>query len=720
MILIINNNIRKFYSYLQGFIFLIAFAFSFQLAAQTDEGELPPEDPESQDQVVPAEEIYRRLEGFLDDLEEDADIDYSQLVEQLEILMQNPINLNEADADDLRRLFFLNGIQINNLISHINTHGKLMSIYELQSIDGFDIETIQLIMPYVEVTEVVERRQITFNDILKNGKSQFFLRYQQTLEEQKGYSDIDPEELEENPNARYLGSPFRLYQRYRFTYYNNISVGMTAQKNPGEEFFSGSQPYGYDFYSAHFYMRDFGKLKSLAVGDFQAQFGQGLALYTGLAFGKSSDVINVKKNAIGLRQYTSVDQLNYLRGAGTTLEFNNLELTGFFSSKRLSANVLEMDTIEQEALVVSSIYQAGNHRTPRELELKNVLGEMLAGGNIKYSFNNLTIGATGYYQEFDADLNRNLSYYNQFDFSDRSNYVLSADYNYIIRNFNFFGEYARSQSGGHALLSGLMMSLEQKLSLSAVYRDISPEYQSMYSAAFSENSRTYNEKGLYLGMQARFSRKWSISAYADHFSFPWMKFRTYSPSRGYDYLVQIDHKPSRGIDMYLRYKIKNKPLNSRDDVIIRYLDDVIKQNLRFHISYPVTSTISLKNRVEVVDFQYGDERQFGYLIYSDVIYRSMESPWAVTFRYALFDTDGYDSRIYAYENDVLYAFSFPFYSDKGSRAYLLLRYRLTRYIDIWVRYAQTFYTNRNTIGSGLDEIQGNTRSELKAQIRLRF
>ncbi len=705
--------------YLLALLLIMLFGLTNTISAQSGEDSPPPQETQEQDDDT-NEALFQRIESFLENLDEDADIDYSELVQQLELYLQYPLNLNSASADELRRLVFLNDIQINNLISHIDTYGNLMSIYELQAIDGFDMETIQLIEPYVEVTEVVARRQISLNDILANGKSQFFLRYQQTLEEQKGYSPIDPEELEDNPNARYLGSPFRLYQRYRFTYYNNVSVGMTAQKNPGEEFFTGSQPYGYDFYSAHVFLRDFGWLKTLAIGDYQAQFGQGLGLYTGLAFGKSADVMNVKKNAIGLKQYTSVDQLNYMRGVGTTLKFKDLEVTGFFSSKRLSANVLEMDTIEQEALVVSSIYASGNHRTPRELELKNAVGEFMAGGNLKYSLNNFSIGVTGYYQEFDAELERSLSYYNQFDFNARKNYVLSADYNYIVRNFNFFGEYARSESGGHAFLNGLMMSLDQRLSLSAVYRDISPDYHSMYSAGFGENSRTYNERGLFIGLQARFSRQWNISAYADHFTFPWMKYRTYSPSRGYDYLVQLEHSPRRGVDMYIKYKIKNKPINSSDESTIRYLDDVVKQNLRFHISYAVTPTITFKNRLELVDYKFGEDEQMGYLIYQDIAYRSKTTPWAITFRYALFDTDGYDSRLYAYENDVLYAFSFPFYSDKGSRTYLLLKYRLTRNIDLWVRYALTFYTNREVIGSGLDEIQGNTRSELKAQIRLRF
>ena len=265
-----------------------------------------------------------------------------------------------------------------------------------------------------------------------------------------------------------------------------------------------------------------------------------------------------------------------------------------------------------------------------------------------------------------------------------------------------------------------MMSLDPRLSMSVVHRKFSPDYQSLLSVAFSENTRVSNENGLYIGIHSRLSREWSINAYADHFSFPWMKFRTYTPSRGYDYLAQVNYRPERRIEMYARYRIKNKPLNAPEVGIIRYVEDVVRQNIRLHISYPVSPSFTFKNRVEWVNFRHGSNHQQGFLIYMDVGYRNFASPWAITARYAIFDTDGFDARIYAYENDVLYAFSFPFYSDKGHRAYIVARYRVNRNIDLQARLAQTIYTNRHQTGSGLDLIDGNTRTEIKAQMRVRF
>jgi hypothetical protein len=682
--------------------------------AQTPPDTIPP----LREQIINEEWFHQRIESILEEAEEE--IDYSDLLEELQFLIQNPINLNSARADDLRRLFLLNDIQINNLLSHISLFGNLISLYELQAIDGFDMETIQAIQPFVTVSEDVRRRLFSLANMGREGSSQYFLRYQRLFEEQRGFSPIEEEALEANPNARYLGSPYRLYTRYRFTYYNNVSLGFTAEKDPGEEFFRGSQPGGFDFYSGHVHLRDFGRIKALSLGDFQVQFGQGLTLWSGLAFGKSAEAVSVKKNGLGLRQYTSVDENLFMRGGGATIGFGDLEFTAFYSSKGRDAGVLLMDTVEQEALVITSLQQTGLHRTPRELEGRNAVQETIFGGNISYRKPHFSVGLTAHRMELGAEYERRLSFYNQFDFSGRENANIGLDYNYIFRNFNFFGEGAMSRNGGYALLNGVMMSLDSRLSLAIVHRRFSEDYQSLYAVAFSENTRVVNESGLYIGLNAQLSREWRITAYADHFSFPWMKYRTYMPSRGYDYLLQVNYRPSRTVEMYARYRVRNKPLNTPEPGAIRHLDDVKRQNIRLHFAYDISPSFSLRNRVEWIGFGFGPREETGYMVYQDILYRHFSSPWALTFRYALFDTDGFDSRIYAYENDVLYAFSFPFYSDKGSRVYLLARYRLNRNIDLYARLAQTFYTNRHEIGSGMDLIEGNTRTEIKAQLRVRF
>jgi len=85
-----------------------------------------------------------------------------------------------------------------------------------------------------------------------------------------------------------------------------------------------------------------------------------------------------------------------------------------------------------------------------------------------------------------------------------------------------------------------------------------------------------------------------------------------------------------------------------------------------------------------------------------------------------FETGGYDSRLYAYENDVLYSFSIPVFYDKGYRYYFNLSYDTTKNISIWLRWSQTIYPGKSLIGSGLDEINGHTKTGVEVQALYNF
>jgi hypothetical protein len=202
-----------------------------------------------------------------------------------------------------------------------------------------------------------------------------------------------------------------------------------------------------------------------------------------------------------------------------------------------------------------------------------------------------------------------------------------------------------------------------------------------------------------------------------------MRYQANAPSNGTDYLAQINYTPSKKVDMYFRIRERNKQKNTNSaDAIIDYLVPWKQTNYRFNISYSILPSVKLKNRVELIDYKLDNNKtQKGYLAYQDFTYNKIGTPLSVSLRYALFQTDSYDSRIYAYESDMPGAYSILSNYYRGSRFYILLDYNLTRKIEIWVRYSQTYYDNKSVISSGsLTEIQGNTKSEIKAQVRFKF
>lgn len=684
------------------------------------------------------DDIQEKLENVAENTESE-EADYTDLLQGLLFYKEHPINLNRTNREELAQLQLLNDIQINNLLTHIEKTGNLITIYELQGIDGFDLQTIQKILPFVYVTDNFTSAHFNLKEMFRSGSHVLLFRYGQILEKQTGFTAIDSLSLYNSPNSRYIGSPQKLYARYRFTYGTNVSWGITGEKDQGELFLkdkqrfkypwyekslNGNQGNGFDFYSAHFFLKNIRFIKSLAIGDYKASFGQGLTLWSGQSFGKSADIMSAKKSADGIRPFTSVDENRFMRGAATTIRFKAIELSGFISRKKVDANIiLAIDTTgDGELAAMFSLQQTGYHTTPNEIADKHSISQTIYGSNVSYKGRRLDIGLTALNNFFDRTYKLDSSYY---ILASKQNINVGLDYNFIVRNFNFYGEEAMSQNGGKALLNGVLMSLDPRVSFTIVHRYYERNYQNLLSNAFAESTTigVSNEKGTYIGMVAKPTNSTTLTTYYDHFEFPWLKYQVNAPSHGNDFVAQFNYTPSKKVDMYFKFRQKNKEKNTdKTDAIIDYIVPLMQTSYRFNIGYSILPSVKLKNRVELLEYKLDDNKtQKGYLVYQDFTFNKMGKPLSVTLRYAMFETDSYDSRIYAFENDVPGSYSIPAFYDRGSRFYIMLDYMVTHRIELWVRYSQTFYDNKNIISQGaLTEIQGNTKSEIKAQVSFKF
>jgi hypothetical protein len=151
-----------------------------------------------------------------------------------------------------------------------------------------------------------------------------------------------------------------------------------------------------------------------------------------------------------------------------------------------------------------------------------------------------------------------------------------------------------------------------------------------------------------------------------------------------------------------------------------YPERKFESGIRLQLISTISKSITFRTRVEQKQIEFQNENQHGFLFYQDVIFKPMASNISWNFRYANFDTDGYDSRIYAYENDVLFGYSIPSLYYRGTRLYANLQYKTRGNLTVWLRYAVTWYANREYVGSGYEAIEGNRKSEVKIQFRLEW
>lgn len=670
------------------------------------------------------EQINQNIE-LLSEQVQSEDGDVSNLTDAWTYLKTHPINLNKVTKEELQELQLLNDIQINNLLTHIEKNGNLISIYELQSINGFDLATIKKILPFVYVTNNFNSASFGTKEMFKDGKHELVIRYQRILEKQAGYFTPDSLTKATKPNSYYLGNPDRYFARYRFQYNNNVSVAISGEKDAGEEFFKGTQKNGFDFYSGHIAIRNIKFIKTLVVGDYQATFGQGLTLWQGFAFGKSASPMNVKRFGVGIKPYYSFDENRFFRGVAGTFRVKNFELTGLASYKKIDANATQVDTLtngEIDVVGVSSLELSGLHNTNNLMLDKGTINQTIFGGNIAYNKRNLHVAVTAQNMNLSAELIKTPSLYNQFDFQGKSNFVGGIDYNYIFRNANLFGEYSMSANGGKAFCQGLILALDPKLTLTAHYRNFDRNFQNLYGNAISENTLPQNEKSLYLGTEAKLFKTLTLAVYMDQYKFGWLQSSKSAPSTGRDIFAQLNFNPTKKIDMSLRFRHRTKYQNSTVDNLYDYLVPYVQYNYRYNLSAQITPDIKIKSRLEYTHVDKANNPdENGVAFAQDIIFKKMKLPFTFTCRYAIFDTRSYDTRVYIYENDVLYGYSVPALYYKGQRAYFLINWDVTRNFEIWIRVARTVYDNQTVLQQGsLNQIDANHKTELKLQARLKF
>lgn len=651
----------------------------------------------------------QQLESITENNEDQETEDDSYLQQMIQFI-KNPIELNDADVADLSQLRILTPIQIQNFIFYRNLVGKLIDVYELQAVPGWDIATIQKIRPYISVSTQVSV-SAALKKRLKNGDHIVLLRLSQVPERSKGY-------LIDSSTATnfYPGSPQKFLLRYKYNFKNILQYGIVAEKDAGEQFFKGKQKEGFDFYSAHIFIKKLGIIKALAIGDFTVNLGQGLTQWQSLAFKKSVDVINIKREAEVLRPYNSAGEINFHRGLVVTIAKNKWQLSIFGSYKKIDANFVA-DTTQSQDDFVSSLQTSGYHRTKSETDDKGIQRQLAFGGNFSYQIKNLHLGINAVQYKFKFPLVKSADPYNKYALSGNSFGNYSFDYSYTFRNMHFFGEAAFTPSFSKAFVSGLLISASSRVDISLLYRNISKSYQSLYSYAFTEGTYPTNEKGLYAGVNIRPNNAWRIDAYADFYKFPWLRYRVDAPSTGSDYLIQLNYKPNKQLEIYTRYHAESKAINANPAQLT--LSPVIQQpkkNWRTQVSYKINPAVTIRNRTEIIWFdKRGGAAERGFLIYFDLVYKPLLKPFSGNIRLQYFETEGYNSRIYAYENDVLFSFSIPVFYDKGYRYYVNINYDVTKRVSLWIKWAQALYKDKNLVGSGLDEIKGNTKSEIKLQ-----
>ena len=655
-------------------------------------------------QTVPEQQLEDELQSISENNLADPDDDVT--LEQWNHLHKYPLNINIASEEQLLQLPFVTPLMIKNFLLYRSALGKLIHVDELQAVPGWEPEFIRKVLPFVTVNGSgpdLKRLSIRFRTL---GSSLLF-RVSQSLLNQ------------DSSVPRFIGSAQHVLMKFQFRSGNLLQFGGLVEKDAGEQWLVHG---AFDFNSIYFFARDLGRIKNIALGDFQVNMGQGLIQWQGIARKKSGNTIFINQQDELLQPYHSAGEFKFHRGLALTLAKRNFQWMMYASVRKLSAN-LKTDSLQNS--FATSISNSGYHRTRAELEDRNQLQQYSTGSTLSYSNSRGHFSFNWASFQFSHPIQKQDEPYNLFSFQGKSAQYISLDYAYTIRNIHCFGEFAVSDELHKAFVTGAMLSLHRYLDCSFLFRSISRKYSSLYASSFTENSTPSNETGFYSGLSLRLTQAVRLDAYVDLFYFPWLKYRLDAPSSGKEMFLQFNYQPNKRVLLQARCKFERK--ESNDDAItgsVQEISSTNKTTWRSQLNWQVSKKFTLSERIETSSFASATNKSNGFLLYNDFNFHPPMKPYDCAARILFFQTDSYDARIYAFERDVQYGFSVPAYSGKGIHYTMTLHYDLSHFLvrlhrrslGIWINWSQTIRGEENNSINFQDGANAKRQSSIRFQM----
>ncbi len=616
----------------------------------------------------------------------------SELMEVIENLTLNKIDLNSANAAELQRIPFIDFNNARLIISYREKYGRFFSKNELYSVAGISKETVDKILPfvYIEAIETIpyKVRGGFFWDIYSDSKIIFRNRTLNDLQQRDGFTE-----------NKFIGSPLKLYNRLLWRYKNNFQFGLLTEKDAGEKPLN-------EFTSFHLFVKDFLVFKSLVIGDYHFQFGQGLALWSPYGFSKGTDAIfPVKKEGREIVPYTSSDENNFFRGAAFETGWKQLNISAFFSKNNFDASI---DSASNS--IISSPLD-GYHRTDSEIARRKTAAETAFGLRLGYNLSQMfSAGFLYYHSSFDKSFQPTTL----FDRSGSSFNYYSFYYDAYFSFLNVFGEFS-FDGKSVASINNLQYSNGKDFGFVVSIRSYPRNYTNLHGLGFGEGSNIQNEFGIYTGV------KWKtsigiINFYFDQFKFPNRSYQLPLPSNGNEFLIDLRSKPFTSFETRLVYKFENKEVSAdleNGNQLIRRK----RQNYRIEFNKRLGSSINLKGRFEYNNFllEKTGEKEKGIMFFQEV--KIVPIPSLNLYgRITFFKTDSFNSAIYEYESGIPGVLSNLVLYGEGMRWYVVVRYKLPVPLELSIKYSETYKPNEKKLGTGYNMINGNVDNSIVIQL----
>jgi len=591
-------------------------------------------------------------------------------------LSEDKTEINKADIYALIKIPFMDFATAKSIINYRNEYGYIFSPGELTSIRGIDTTIIRYIAPFI----TVNYKTIGSNEDVRpdEGRAYFRSRWSEDVQKSKGFME-----------NKFEGSRLRSYQKTGGSFGKNYSFAIIAEKDAGELSY-------FDHTSFYFAVKETGIINKLIIGNYIAGFAQGLAL-GGLypQYINFDAAANFNRSDNGFIPFSGAAENLFLRGTAGSFNYKNFNCAVFISNNKC-------DAVSDTNGIITSIPATGLHRTESENRNKKILRETVYGGSIEYKFPFVKTGLLFYQSDFSKSLGlRNNTRGNIFN-------IGSLFYNAVWDDVSIAGE-AACDGRNFSHINSISALASKGVAFVLSVRDYAEDFFSPHSGAFGKQGAD-NQFGVFAGVKI----KTSIGA----INFSCDNSKTKIPS-------SADVFPDKENTILLGYssgkilpaeiEIRSS-LNSRENTVNGL--SMTERTGRFKISVKkqLAADIILREQLYYTNrsLKPSGKSESGFAIMQDIdcsISRSLR----ISARAVWFNTASFNSAVYTFEKDMPGIMLNQALYGRGVKCFVMLAFVPAENTRLTLKYSSLYKPDFESIGSGYDEIEGNTLGRLSFQ-----
>lgn len=548
-----------------------------------------------------AEDMDRIMKLTGQDSPEDLD---EHEVERLSSYLQRPVRINVASVSYLRSCGLFSPYQVASLFDYRMRHGDVMSYVELASVDGFTDAAVQLLMPFISLEG---------GRVDAKGSGAFSYDGDVALRGGLKFSEYG------------MSGGYGLKYRGRIS--NALTIAFSASRSYDEK------PDFPDLLSGHIMFEPPGRSFKFIAGDFNARFGQGLALWNGMSMTGLSKAASFFRSASGLSSSWSFTGSSAHTGVAGEYSFSRMRLSALVS----------LPGIKNVGIRACGI---------------------LPAVNVGWYGRNMSMSLT-HYLEYAHSIEHRKGYIPDMK--------TSADIAVCIKGTDVFSEFALDWvSMTPAALAGVRFPMGEDLTMSCHARYYPASFSSSRSAAPRSVSKASNEYGIslcceYMPDAGAFTGGMSADA-------AYLPVSKIDEGESLHLKVMADGEIRLSDSMVLKFRLSER---------FRTWGQRFKTDLRSDLAWS-GSRFSLVARLNAVRCA-----GTGFLAYVEGGYKTEK--FSIYLKQLFFLVDNWDDRIYSYERDAPGNFSVPAFYGRGINTAMALSWKFSRWGKLYANGSMTSY-----------------------------